>query len=155
MKKNYLLIVLSLLFFQLFAFGQGNIHEEVLLVTNKNQFLTGENIYFQGFVTSSKTGKRSSLSSLIYIELLDENQNPIYQTKIALDRGLIAGNLFISTLIKSGNYDLVLIEAEKVTPSKAVGNAKNYDSFIIEVYVKDGNSTVTPAAIVTEVEKLK
>ena len=80
--RNY--IVLSLLFFQLFAFGQGNIHEEVLLVTNKNQFLTGENIYFQGFITSSKTGKLSSLSSLLYIELLDENQNPIYQTKMSL-----------------------------------------------------------------------
>jgi hypothetical protein len=36
-----------------------------------------------------------------------------------------------------------------------VGNAKNYDNFIIEVYVADGNSTVTPAAIVTQVEKLK
>ena len=103
--RNY--IALSLLFFQLPAFGQGNIQEEVFLVTNKNQFLTGENIYFQGFVTSSKTGKLSGLSSLLYIELLDENQNPIYQTKLTLEQGLIVGDLFISTLIKSGNYDLI------------------------------------------------
>ena len=85
--RNY--IVLSVLFFQLPAFGQGNIQEEVLLVTNKDQFLTGENIYFQGFVTSSKTGKLSGLSSLLYIELFDENQNPIYQTKLTLEQGLI------------------------------------------------------------------
>ena len=52
--RNY--IVLSVLFFQLPAFGQGNIQEEVL-ITNKNQFLTGENIYFQGFITSSKNRK--------------------------------------------------------------------------------------------------
>ena len=69
--------------------------------------------------------------------------------------GLGGTNIKKPVSVVSGNYDLVLIEAEKVTPSKAVGNAKNYDSFIIEVYVKDGNSTVTPAAIVTEVEKLK
>ena len=69
--------------------------------------------------------------------------------------GLGGTNIKQPVSVVSGNYDLVLIEAEKVTPSKAVGNAKNYDSFIIEVYVKDGNSTVTPAAIVTEVEKLK
>jgi len=55
----------------------------------------------------------------------------------------------------SGNYDLVLIEGTKVSQSKAVGNAKNYDNFIIEVFVKDGNSTVTPAAIQTQVVKLK
>jgi len=46
--RNY--IVLSLLFFQLFAFGQGNIHEEVLLVTNKNQFLTGRIYIFKGLL---------------------------------------------------------------------------------------------------------
>ena len=103
--RNY--IVLSLLFFQLPAFGQGNILEEILLVTNKGQFLTGENIYFQGFVTSSKTGKLSDLSSILYIELLDENQNPVYQTKLTLEQGLIVGDLFISTLIKSGKYDLI------------------------------------------------
>lgn len=77
--------------------------------------------------------------------------------------GFIDGGLFglggtnikqpVSTV--SGNYDLVLIEGTKVSQSKAVGNAKNYDDFIIEVYVKDGNSTVTPAAILAEVEKLK
>jgi|TARA_R100001443_G_scaffold29077_3_gene42311 hypothetical protein len=57
--------------------------------------------------------------------------------------------------VVSGNYDLLLIEGTKSSNSKAVGNAKNYDHFEIWVAVKDGNSTVTPAAIVTQVEKLK
>ena len=42
--RNY--IVLSLLFFQLFAFGQGNIHEEVLLGNEqKSIFDWGEYIF--------------------------------------------------------------------------------------------------------------
>jgi hypothetical protein len=123
--RNY--IVLSVLFFQLPAFGQGNIQEEVLLVTNKDQFLTGENIYFQGFVTSSKTGKLSGLSSLLYIELLDENQNPIYQTKLTLEQGLIVGDLFISTLIKSGNYDLIAY-------SRWMKNRKDFYRVPITIY---------------------
>jgi len=57
--------------------------------------------------------------------------------------------------VVSGNYDLLLIEGTKSSNSKAVGNAKNYDDFEIWIAVKDGNSTVTPAAIVTQVEKLK
>ena len=57
--------------------------------------------------------------------------------------------------VVSGNYDLLLIEGTKSSNSKAVGNAKNYDDFEIWIAVADGNSTVTPAAIVTQVEKLK
>ena len=96
-----------------------------------------------------------------------EGSNPIEISKRWLAEaekaGFIDGGLFglggtnikqpVSTV--SGNYDLVLIEGTKVSQSKAVGNAKNYDNFIIEVYVKDGNATVTPAAILAEVEKLK
>jgi hypothetical protein len=57
--------------------------------------------------------------------------------------------------VVSGNYDLLLIEGTKSSNSKAVGNAKNYDDFELWIAVPDGNSTVTPAAIVTQVEKLK
>ncbi|MAJ52246.1 MAG: hypothetical protein CMB82_11640 [Flammeovirgaceae bacterium] len=123
--RNY--IVLLLFLFQLSTLGQGNIYEEVLLVTNKSQFLAGENIYFQGFVTSSKTGKLSDLSSLLYIELLDENQNPIYQTKLTLEQGLILGDLFISTLIKSGNYDLIAY-------TRWMKNRKDFHRVPISIY---------------------
>jgi len=57
--------------------------------------------------------------------------------------------------VVSGNYDLVLIEGTKSSNSKAVGNAKNYDDFELWIAVPESNSTVTPAAIVTQVEKLK
>jgi len=57
--------------------------------------------------------------------------------------------------VVSGSYDLLLVEGTKSSNSKAVGNAKNYDDFEIWIAIPNGNSTVTPAAIVTQVEKLK
>ena len=56
--------------------------------------------------------------------------------------------------VVSGNYDLILIEGTKSSNSKAVGIAKNYDDFEIWLAIPDGNSTLTPANIVTEVSKL-
>jgi len=55
----------------------------------------------------------------------------------------------------SGDYTSILIEGTKSSNSKAVGIAKNYDDFAIWVFVKHGNSTLTPANIVAQVEKLK
>ena len=56
--------------------------------------------------------------------------------------------------VVSGNYDLILIEGTKSSNSKAVSIAKNYDDFEIWLAIPDGNSTLTPANIVTEVSKL-
>lgn len=59
------------------------------------------------------------------------------------------------TSVVSGNYDFLLIEGTKSSNSKAVGNAKNYDDFELWIAVPESNTTVTTAAIETEVVKLK
>ena len=56
--------------------------------------------------------------------------------------------------VVSGNYDLVKISGTKSSNSKAVGNAKNYDDFIIWIAVPEGQSTVTDDIMVTQLSKL-
>ena len=56
--------------------------------------------------------------------------------------------------VVSGNYDLVKISGTKSSNSKAVGNAKNYDDFIIWIAVPAGQNTVTDDIMVTQLSKL-
>tara|TARA_R100000654_G_scaffold784_2_gene3030 strand:- start:1785 stop:2633 length:849 start_codon:yes stop_codon:yes gene_type:complete len=87
------------------------------------------------------------------------------KVKVSEEEGFVADGVYglagsAATIKKpasvvSGNYDLLVIEGTKEYASKAVGNAKAYEDFCLYVWVKDGNSTITPAAIQTEVDKLK
>ena len=104
-------------------------------------------------------------SSITYSTAAVPSQGTEAKVKAVEEEGFIADGVYglagsAATLKKpasvvSGNYDLLVIEGTKEYASKAVGNAKAYEDFCIYVYVADGNSTVTPASIKTEVDKLK
>ena len=104
-------------------------------------------------------------SSITYTTAAVPSQGTEAKVKAVEEEGFIADGVYglagsAATLKKpasvvSGNYDLLVIEGTKEYASKAVGNAKAYEDFCIYVYVADNNSTVTPASIKTEVDKLK
>ena len=104
-------------------------------------------------------------SSITYTTAAVPSQGTEAKVKAVEEEGFIADGVYglagsAATLKKpasvvSGNYDLLIIEGTKEYASKAVGNAKAYEDFCIYVYVANGNSTVTPASIKTEVDKLK
>ena len=48
--------------------------------------------------------KPLNLSKVAYIDVLDNQQNPVMQAKIALKEGSGSGSLFIPVSVKSGNY---------------------------------------------------
>ena len=101
------LTLCSLILFHFAGNGQENIHEEVFLQISSDRFVSGEHILFHAFVRSKFSGKLSELSSILYIELLDNEQKPVVQTKIRLEKGQGSGDYFISSLIESGNYQLI------------------------------------------------
>ena len=89
------------------ANAQENIYEEVLLQTSGDRFVSGDRILFHALVRSKATGKLSNLSSILYVELLDDAQKPILQSKVKIENGQGAGDFFITSLIESGSYQLV------------------------------------------------
>jgi hypothetical protein len=107
MNRLRYLTLCSLMLFHFAGNGQGNIHEEVFLQISSDRFVSGEHILFHALVRSKSSGKLSELSSILYIELLDNEQKPVFQTKIRLEKGQGSGDYFISSLIESGNYQLI------------------------------------------------
>ncbi|MDW3195735.1 MAG: hypothetical protein R8G66_25395 [Cytophagales bacterium] len=84
-----------------------NKKEEVFLHINSAELVVGETLLFSAYVRSNLTGKVSSLSRILYVELLDSESNSVWQSKILLENGRGAGDLFLSSLLSTGNYHLV------------------------------------------------
>ncbi|SHJ60436.1 hypothetical protein SAMN04488028_101644 [Reichenbachiella agariperforans] len=102
-----ILTYLLLLCISLTGYAQQNIEEQVYLHLNATDLIVGEALYFSSYTTSQVTGQLSGLSSLLYVELLDEEGNPVHQTKIAQKQGRGAGKIFLSTDLVTGRYQLV------------------------------------------------
>lgn len=84
-----------------------NQKEEVFLHINSAELVVGETLLFSAFVRSKLTGKTSPLSRILYLELLDNNSRSVWQSKILLENGRGSGDLFLSSLLSTGNYHLV------------------------------------------------
>lgn len=86
---------------------QINVREQVHLQVNTDFLITGETLYFSAFVTSSATGLLSHLSSTLYVELVGEEDKPLFQQKIKLENGRGHGEFFVPSLASTGTYQLI------------------------------------------------
>lgn len=108
MGKLRPLLTISLIFgIVLHNTAQSNVQEEVYLQVNSQFLITGETLYFSAFANSQATGQPSHLSKILYVELIGKDEKPIFQQKIKLENGRGYGDFFLSSLIPSGNYQLL------------------------------------------------
>ena len=84
-----------------------NILEEVYVSVNQQELISGETLLYSAFVTSQQSGQLTDLSSILYVEILDQNGNPVHQAKIQLTKGTGYGEFFIPSTLATGNYHLV------------------------------------------------
>lgn len=104
--RRTLTIGLSFILFGLNA-QTNDFQEEVHLSLNTTNILVGETLHFSAFVYSNTTRQLSKLSSLLYVELIDEEGTPVHQTKIGLRTGRGAGSIPISPEWVSSTYRIV------------------------------------------------
>lgn len=93
--------------------------EEVHVSLNTSNILVGETLYFSAYAYSNNSKSISNLSSILYLELIDENGSPIYQTKVGLRKGRGSGSIYINSSWVSGTYRVVAYTRWM----------RNYDSF--------------------------
>src|SRR5688572_23712177 len=81
------------------------LRESIGMHLNTHLFVTGETVLF---TIHCKTGEKlSELSSVAYVEVINNELTPVFQFKIKLDHGVGYGDFFLTGKIPSGNYTII------------------------------------------------
>ena len=88
------------------SYQKNNLHEKVYVHLNKNDFLTGELIWFKIYCVDGSNNKPLDMSKVAYVELLDNKNVAVVQAKVSLKNGAGDGSLVLSSALGSGSYRL-------------------------------------------------
>jgi hypothetical protein len=80
--------------------------EKIYLHHDRSLYVTGETMWFKLYYTDATLHRPLDLSKVAYVELVDDNQQAVLQTKVELYKNGGSGSLFIPATLVSGNYTL-------------------------------------------------
>lgn len=80
--------------------------EKVYVHTDKRFYLAGELLWFKVYYVDGTFNKPFDLSKVAYAELLDKDNKPVMQAKVALKTGHGNGSFYIPSSINTGQYTL-------------------------------------------------
>lgn len=112
-KYQLIALLLTVLLFQNKAVADDNksltkqslLSEKVVVVTDRELYLSGEKILFAATVFFEDGNIESDLSKIMYVELFKEDK-PFVQAKFRINNGCVQGNIQLPTELLSGNYYL-------------------------------------------------
>ncbi len=87
-------------------YSENNFREKIYVQTDNDFYLTGELLWFKIYCVNAQDNKPATVSKLAYFEVLDEKNNPVLQTKIALKDGKGNGSIFIPVNLNNGHYKI-------------------------------------------------
>ena len=85
-------------------YRQSALQEKIFVHTDKDTYLPGELIWFKIYCVDGNDHKPLNLSKIAYVDLLDINQNPVIQAKVALINGMGNGSVYIPVSVTNGYY---------------------------------------------------
>jgi len=78
--------------------------EKLLIIPDRDIYITGEKVWLKVFKMDGLTCLPADISKVIYVELLDNQNNPLNQIKIRADMTSGSGVFRLSDTLSSGNY---------------------------------------------------
>jgi hypothetical protein len=85
---------------------ENNLQEKIYLRTDRPTYLVGETMWFAVVLVDGTKHQPLDLSKIAYIELVNQQNQAILQTKVELKEGRGEGALYIPSSILSGNYQI-------------------------------------------------
>jgi hypothetical protein len=80
--------------------------EEIYVHTDRQEYVAGENIWFDVYLFDRQTAKTSGSDKIAYFEILNPVNNPVVQKRISLANGFGPGQIVLPDTISSGIYTL-------------------------------------------------
>ncbi len=131
------------------------LHEKLFVHTDKAFYVSGEILWFKVYNVEATLHIPLDASKIAYAEVLDKNNTPVLQAKIALNQGSGSGSLYLPVTMASGNYKLraytawmknfspdtyfeksITIVNPLVSPETTVARAADYD---VQFFPEGGN----------------
>lgn len=80
--------------------------EKIYVHVAQELFLTGERLWFKVYYVDGALHRPLDISKVVYVEIIDTENRPILQAKVALKNGIGSGSFFLPASINSGNFHL-------------------------------------------------
>jgi hypothetical protein len=87
-------------------FNRQALQEKLFVHTDKPFYVAGDILWFKIYYVDGNFNKPLDLSKVAYMEVLNKDQKPVLQAKIAMKDGNGNGSFFIPLSLSSGNYKL-------------------------------------------------
>lgn len=106
-----MICIFALVLTALLASGQNHLSERVYISTDKDVYVSGDDMFFSAFCLDASTGALSRASAVAYLEICSP-EGPVQTTKVALKDGRGAGVISLKNTIPTGNYLLAAYTAQ-------------------------------------------
>ena len=91
--------------------AQGHLSERVYVSTDRDVYVSGDELFLSAFCVDMETGLLSGYSKTAYVEIVSPS-GPVQTAKLALDNGRGGGAIRLLNTIPTGNYQLVAYTAQ-------------------------------------------
>ena len=81
-------------------------HEKLFLHLDRPVYLSGETMWFSVYAADGTTGRPLPLSSVAYVEVLNAQQQPVLQGKVALRAATGQGSFVLPASLPAGRYSV-------------------------------------------------
>ena len=78
--------------------------EKIYLHLDKPYYAIGDDIWFKAYVVDSRTSAPSTISNILYVELINENDSVKRQLKLPMQSGISWGDFKLTDSLNEGNY---------------------------------------------------
>jgi hypothetical protein len=78
--------------------------EEIFVHTDKEEYIAGEDLWFNVYLIDRQSLKPSLNSKIAYFELLNSENRPVVQKRFRIDKGFSPGQIVIPDTLRSGTY---------------------------------------------------
>ena len=85
-------------------YKEKTLQEKIFLHSDRDSYLAGELLWFKVYNVDGKSHQPASVSKVAYVEVFDQDQNPVLQAKISLRDGAGNGSFMLPPTLNSGNY---------------------------------------------------
>lgn len=87
-------------------YTSNHLQEKVYVHTDRSYYLCGDILWFKAYVENADNNKPLSVSKVVYVEVLNNQHQPVLQGKIAVKNGSGSGSFELPLSLTSGNYEL-------------------------------------------------